>query len=444
MSSGATSFSHVRSDLMRIYAAAIAAVMPEGLIGAVLHGANPDFAEARQQLAAATAIRLLAVGKAAIGMAQAVRSRLNDKIREALVIAPKAENTSAPGDLTVLWASHPSPDAASERAGRAALEFARQTKDDELLLFLLSGGASSLMAVPAAGITIAQTAAVADALMRAGASITELNAVRKHLSEIKGGALLRAAGSGARVLTLILSDVPTNDLATIGSGPTVADPSTFSDAVAVLKRRKLWGRVPEPARDRLERGAAGEIVETLKPDDPIAARATNRIIGDNATAQAGARRAAQSLGYAVEPGEDISRDAEQLTRDLADRLCRARRTRTCIVGGGEPLVTVKGAGRGGRAQHCALAVSLELAHRAGERRITGVFAGTDGVDGPTDAAGAIFSTTSARRAHEAGIDPQETLRRNDSYTLFKSLGDLIVIGPTGTNVSDLFIAIVDY
>ena len=220
MNTKMTSLSQVRSDLMRIYAAAISAVMPERLIDTILDGTDLKSAEARTRIRAATAIRLLAVGKAALGMAQAIRNRLGQKIVDTLIIAPSAQNPVVRPDWRVLWSSHPSPDATSEMAGRAALEFVAQAKCDELILLLLSGGASSLMAVPASGITIAEKASVTDALIRSGAAIGELNTVRKHLSQIKGGLLLRALASNAQLLSLILSDVPGNDLATIGSGPT--------------------------------------------------------------------------------------------------------------------------------------------------------------------------------------------------------------------------------
>ncbi len=182
----------------------------------------------------------------------------------------------------------------------------------------------------------------------------------------------------------------------------------------------------------------------MKPGDPIALCATNLIIGDNSIAQAAAIRTAESLGYAVERIDDLSRDAEQVGRDLIDHLCRVQGKRTCIIGGGEPVVAVKGNGKGGRAQHCALAAAIELDRRGADRHIAGLFAGTDGVDGPTEAAGAIISATTVRRALEAGIEPQGMLSRNDSYSLFKALGDLIVIGPTGTNVSDIFVGIANY
>jgi glycerate 2-kinase len=259
---GSFSLSCARSDLLRIYAAAIAAVRPEKVVGEALAGAiDPAIA---QSIGGATKIRVLAAGKAALGMTLAIQRRIGSRIGETLVIAPAPMPVHAPEQLRVITGAHPLPDESSEIAGRAALKFVTRSKAGELILFLLSGGASALMVVPAAGIRLTEKVAVSAALMRAGASITELNAVRKHLSAIKGGGLVRELHPDARIVSLILSDVPGNDPATIGSGPAVADPTTFGDAIAVLKRRKLWGRTPEAVRDRLERGAAGEIPETLK------------------------------------------------------------------------------------------------------------------------------------------------------------------------------------
>src|SRR6185312_3959534 len=214
--------SEIRADLLRIYAEAIKAVLPQALLNAALDKQNPQSRQIREELDCAAQIRVLAVGKAALGMAQAAQDLLGDRVDTTLAIAPRSgdkRNVAFP----VAWGSHPTPDAASEEAGRRALEFVTQTSRDELLLMLLSGGASALMALPAEGVPLADKAALAKALMGAGAAIGELNAVRKHLSQIKGGGLLRALKDDTRVLNLIISDVIGNDLSTIGSGPTVAD-----------------------------------------------------------------------------------------------------------------------------------------------------------------------------------------------------------------------------
>ena len=435
--------SEIRADLLRIYAEAIKAVLPQALLNAALDKQNPQSRQIREELDCAAQIRVLAVGKAALGMAQAAQDLLGDRVDTTLAIAPRSgdkRNVAFP----VAWGSHPTPDAASEEAGRRALEFVTQTSRDELLLMLLSGGASALMALPAEGVPLADKAALAKALMGAGAAIGELNAVRKHLSQIKGGGLLRALKDDTRVLNLIISDVIGNDLSTIGSGPTVADSSTFSDAIAVLKRRKLWGRAPETIRNHLERGAAGEIEETVKPNDEIASRAINLIIGDNQTAQNAARKAAAALGYKVPSGPDLSREAETVGREYARLLSDIGEPRVCVVGGGESTVQLGGDGKGGRAQHCALAAALELGQADSQRPVVALCAGTDGIDGPTDAAGAIITSATLARAREARLNAAQMLKRADSYEFFRALGDLIVIGPTGANVCDLFVGIANY
>ena len=431
----------MRSDLLRIYAAAIAAVAPERLIGRALAGAiDPQIPAA---IEAAGRIRLLAVGKAALGMALEARQRLGAKLHDTLVVTSSPVSRETPADLPVMVGAHPLPDASSVAAGRAALEFVARAGAGDLVLFLLSGGASALMAVPAPGIQVADKVALSSALMRAGASIGELNTVRRHLSAVKGGGLLRALNQNATMLSLILSDVPGNDLATIGSGPAVADPTSFADAIAVLKRRKLWGRTPEAVRDRFERGAAGEISETMKRGDPALDRSVSVVVGDNGMACEAAAEVARSAGYEVERWGDLSGPAERICRSLATHLSELDRGRVCVIAGGEPQVTVRAEGKGGRAQHCALLLAVELAQRAPSSAIGALFAGTDGIDGPTDAAGAIVTATTVRRAREARLDAQAALERNDSYSLFRALGDLIITGATGTNVMDLFVGLVN-
>jgi glycerate 2-kinase len=438
-------WSQLRSDLLRISAAGITAALPQRLVGRALEGAVDSRIPA--MVADAERIRLLAVGKAALGMTSEVQARLGARIHDRLIVTPSPRPTVVADDPTVVVAAHPLPDATSVEAGRAALAFVAHAAPGDLVILLLSGGASSLLAMPAAGITLADKVALSAALMRAGASISELNTVRKHLSMVKGGGLLRALAPDATMLGLVLSDVPGNDLATIGSGPMVADPTTCADAVAVLKRRKLWGRTPEAVRDRFERGAAGELEETLKRDDPALRRSLSIVIGDNQTACDGALAAAQAAGYVAEQWRDLSGPAERICASLADRLKERARDKVvgqgiCLVAGGEPQVTVSGSGLGGRAQHCALLLAAALADNARGGAVAALFAGTDGIDGPTDAAGAIVTSTTVPRALEAKLDPHDALRRCDSYNFFRGLGDLLITGPTGTNVTDLFVALV--
>src|SRR6266849_8321520 len=438
--------SRARADLMRIFAAAVSAVAPRRVIAAAFDGQLPEMRAIPEMLEKARRVYLLAAGKAAMGMALEMQERIGANFHDAFVIAPRPLSEEPSGKqrrvFRIMPAAHPAPDESSEAAGRAALEFVGKAERDDLVVFLLSGGASALIAVPAEGLTFADKVTVTTTLMNTGASIRELNTVRRHLSGIKGGRLLQS--SNANFLTLILSDVPGNDLATIGSGPTAADPTTYSDAIAVMKRRGLWGRAPESVRDHLERGAAGEFDETLKPGDPVMARVKNLIVGDNGAAIAAAVETAIALGYAVERGRELNGEANDVGRALAAHLATIERARICVIAGGEPVVTVKGSGKGGRAQQCALAMALELARIAAGRRIAAIFAGTDGVDGPTDAAGAIVTPLTVERGSEAGLDAQAALERNDSYTFFKALGDLVIIGPTGTNVADIFVGLVNY
>jgi glycerate 2-kinase len=446
-----------RRDLARIYASAVSAVAPGRLVGRALGGELAGAEKVPALLADASRIFILAAGKAAFGMTAALAERLGPRLYEALAIVPSqpAAGGSGPQDAVLdaardtirfIVAAHPLPDASSQRAAEAAIELAARAVGGDLLLVALSGGASSLMAAPAAPVTLADKVAINAALLRSGASIRELNIVRRHLSAIKGGGLLRACG-GARVLSLILSDVAGNDLATIGSGPTAADPTTFAEAAGVLKRRKLWGRAPEAIRDRLERGAAGEIAETVKPDDPLLESVDNLVIGDNHVAVAAAAAEAAAAGFTVDRWRELYGEADDVGRALGAHLAAiagGERARVCVVAGGEPVVTLRGGGRGGRAQQAALAMALELERLGRDRRVVALFAGTDGIDGPTDAAGAFVSPRTAKRAREAGFDPGAALARNDAYPLFAGLGDLLMTGPTDTNVSDIFIGLVNY
>lgn len=447
MSANASPRGRARADLMRIYAAAVAAVEPHRVMSRALTGAADATADVGTIIENASGVRLLAVGKAAIGMAAAAEERLGNRLIEGLAIAPASLASGADAAALrsrVLGAAHPLPDETSIAAARAALELASRAQPGELVMVALSGGASALLAAPAGLVTLADKIAITSALMRAGATIREFNIVRKHLSAIKGGRLLAASQTGVEVLSLILSDVPGNDLETIGSGPTAADPSTYSDAIGVLKRRRAWGRAPETVRDHLERGAAGEFGETVKAADPALTRVTNVVVADNRMAVDAAAAVAASLGYKVVRGGDLGGEANEVGRAIARQASEIAAERVCLVAGGEPVVTVNGDGRGGRAQQCALAMAIELASGAVGRRVAVLFAGTDGIDGPTDAAGAIATPETVARAAEAGMDPGAALARNDAYEFFKGLGDLVIIGPTGTNVADIMVALVNY
>jgi glycerate 2-kinase len=425
----------MRGELERIYRAAVEAVEPARLTALSLNAGIPD----------ASRIYVLAVGKASIAMASVLATRLGDRLAAATVVALPDEPSSLANDarITVCESSHPLPSEKSEAAARTALTMLAEAHADDLVIVALSGGASAMFALPSDGVPLADKVTLTQSLLRSGASIRELNTVRKHLSLIKGGQLLRAV-DGARVLSLILSDVPGDDLATIGSGLTAPDPTTFSDAIAVLKRRQLWGRAPESIRDHLERGNAGQVAETPKSDDPMFARVTNRIIGSNSTALDAAEAVAIHLGYHVDRSQELRGEADDLGRALATHIMTLATDRTCVIAGGEPSVTVRGGGKGGREQQAALAFAMELARVGSSGRIAALFAGTDGIDGPTDAAGAFVFSDSVARAHASGLDPATSLKRNDAYNLFHRIGDLFTPGPTGTNAGDIFVGLVNY
>jgi hydroxypyruvate reductase len=310
-----------------------------------------------------------------------------------------------------------------------------QGTEDVWLVVLLSGGASAMLAAPAAGVTIEDKIATSRALMLAGVSIDRLNCVRKHLSAIKGGQLGCAA---ARVLTLAISDVHgpvPDDPAVIGSGPTVADPTTYAEALEIAAGA---AGVPDRVLTRLRRGARGELPETIKPGDD---RLTGvyHVLANRVAALAGARQAAESLGYRVRTvNEAVVGESREAARDFVSQ-ARAIANETgppvCVLAAGETTVTVKGSGLGGRNQEFALAAAPLLASLDGRAVLASV--GTDGVDGPTDAGGAIVDSTTMVRARAAGLDWQSTLIANDAYHFLRPLGDLVTWGPTGTNVGDV-------
>ena len=421
--------------------------------------AEPSVAEA---LTVASALDVIAVGKAAAPMLTEFVHSARVGVRTAIGIGPGRPATLPP-QATWFDAGHPVPDDRSVAAARGALQLAQRSAENDVLIVLLSGGASALMALPAEGLTLTDKQETVRRLLKGGATIHELNTVRKHLSAIKGGRL--AAATRAAVVTLVISDVVGDDLSVIGSGPTMPDPSTFGEALSVLDAR--GGRASYPARvvSYLERGARGEIDETLKPDNPRMKRSVARIIGGRMTAVAGAVEAARSRGYDVQmidaPIVGEARDAAvTFAGDVRQALARLAPP-LCVVGSGETTVHVTGTGTGGRNQEFALAMLPLLADltlrqaqahpeqsqgvtRSAPPQIDAVFGsiGTDGIDGPTDAAGAIIDATTIARAAAHDLDPTAHLRNNDSYHFFSAIGDLVHTGPTGTNVGDVQVALI--
>jgi glycerate 2-kinase len=387
-----------------------------------------------------SACRVLAVGKAAGVM---MRSAIDAGVMvEQGLIASTHWQGEWPASIAAIRAGHPIPTEASEAAGRAALDLARTAAGDERLLVLLSGGASALMACPADGISLADKQATTQLLLAAGASIYELNAVRKHLSATKGGGL--AAAAACTVTTFALSDVIGDHAGVIGSGPTSPDPSTWADALDVVSRRGVLARLPDAVRHRLEAGVRGELAETPKPGDPRLARASWHLIGGRVDAMDAARNAAIDRGFSTitieAPIVGEARIAGPTFVAQALEVSRRLPRPVCVIGSGETTVRVVGSGRGGRNQELALSVAPELARLSEPAAFLSV--GTDGIDGPTDAAGGLVDTTTLERARTQGVDLGASLADNDAYHALGRLDDLVRTGPSDTNVGDLQILVV--
>lgn len=383
---------------------------------------------------------VIGAGKATASMAQAVERRLGRRLHNGFVVVKYGHGLPTKR-IVVAEAGHPVPDRSGQRAAVRLCAMAAELGRRDLLIVLLSGGASSLLPVPVAGITLADKQRTTEALLRCGATIQEINTVRKHLSRIKGGRL--AELTQATVVTLILSDVLGDDLSAIASGPTVPDPTTYQDAVAILKRYRIWPAVPQGVRQHLDRGCQGLASETPKPGSPLFRRVRHHIIGNNTAAVTAVTRAARKAGLRTlvhtlaltgeARGEGKRFGA--MARDIVREGTPLRRP-CCVVAGGETTVTVTGKGKGGRAQEFAAAAALEI---AGLAKVWVVAIGTDGTDGPTDAAGAVVDGDTVARAQRLSVDLTGGLKRHNIYPALKKLEQLIITGPTGTNVNDLYL-----
>jgi len=389
---------------------------------------------------------VVGAGKAAWPMAEAAEEALGDRLAAGLVVTKEGHGAS-PGHqarrrVRIVEAGHPVPDERGVRAADELLHLVSGLSPRDVVIVLLSGGGSALLVAPAEGITLADKQATTGLLLASGATIGEINCVRKHLSRVKGGQLVRACAP-ARVVALALSDVIGDPLDVIASGPTVPDPTTYVDALAVLDRYGLREKVPPNVVARFVQGAAGALPETPKADDPAFARAATLLIGTNRVALDAAARTAEMNGYRPRVltsslrGE--AREVAKVICALAEGVAPQDRP-AALVFGGETTVTLSpDAGRGGRNQELALAAAIEI---AGRDDVVILSMGTDGTDGPTDAAGGIADGGTVERARDAGCSPGDALRRHDAYPLLEATGDLIVTGPTGTNVMDVVIALV--
>jgi glycerate 2-kinase len=422
----------MRRHARAIFQAALAAADPTGAVVAYLRR--------RRGLDRFHRIYVVGAGKAGASMALGVERVLGRRITQGLVNV-KYGHLEALRHTKLHECGHPLPDAQGAAGALRIAEIVRQAESGSLVICLVSGGASALLPLPAEPITLQEKQAVTGLLLACGATIHEINAVRKHLSSIKGGQLARLAWPAA-VDTLLLSDVIGDDLDVIGSGPTAPDASTFATARAVLDKYQIFNRAPASVRDRIERGLRGEVEETPKTGDPVFERVRHTIVGSSRLALDAAARRARQLGYRplVLSGEvqgetrDVARMHAAIAREVALR-GRPARPPVCLITGGETTVTLRGGGLGGRNQEFVLAAAIDL---AGLPDVVVFSAGTDGTDGPTDAAGAVADGETCRRKPDAA----EHLARNDSYHYFQSLGDLVVTGPTNTNVMDVRLVLI--
>jgi hydroxypyruvate reductase len=411
-----------RAFLRDLFNAALAAAQPASCLAPYIQALQPP--KGRTVVVGA--------GKASAAMARAVEERWPHPL-EGLVVTRYGYGETCKR-IEIVEAAHPVPDEKGRAAAGRILDKVKGLSPDDLVLCLISGGASALLALPAPGLTLADKQDVNRALLKSGANIVEMNTVRKHLSAIKGGRLAIAA-QPARVLSWLISDVPNDDPGVIGSGPTVPDPTTFADAMAVLDKYRI--EPPVAVRNHLREGVAGRIEETPKPGDPRLARVETILVATPHRSLEAAAALAQRRGFGVVMlGDNLEGEARQLGAEHARQaLDIAHRTNLPVVmlSGGETTVTVRGEGRGGRNVEYLLSEAITA---GGAPNLWGLAADTDGVDGAEDIAGAIFTPDTLARARKLGRDPQAMLDDNDGHGFFQALGDSLVTGPTRTNVND--------
>jgi hydroxypyruvate reductase len=435
-----------RDKALAILYAALAAVNPVEAVKRFVSLEDSSLRVGRRSYDLRRCQRIIVVGagKASAAMAQGLEEVLGDRIATGLVNV-KYGHSAPTRIVAVQEAGHPIPDENGLLGAQRIRQMVDGAGGDDLVICLLSGGGSALLALPAPEVTLEDKQGLTELLLRCGATINEINTVRKHLSCLKGGNLARLA-CPAQVVSLVLSDVVGSPLDVIASGPTVPDPSTFGDAWQVLERYGLTSTAPASVVKRLSRGRQGLIPDTPKPGDLAFARVQNLIIGSSETAAAAAEKKAQELGFNTlllsTYVEGEAREVARVLAGLAKEVYfhhRPLARPACLIASGETTVTVKGDGLGGRNQELALAAAIAL---EGLVDVTVLSAATDGSDGPTDAAGAIVDGSTVERARARGLNPADHLARNDSYRFFQALEEQLVTGPTRTNVNDLYLALI--
>jgi len=389
-------------------------------------------------------VYVIGAGKASAAMAQPLENLLGDRLKAGLVQV-KYKHAVPLKKILLNEAGHPVPDQAGFDGARKIIELMMKTSERDLVFCLISGGGSALLPSPAGGLSMEDKQSTTQILLESGATIHEINAVRKHISLVKGGRLARLVYP-SRLISLILSDVIGDNLDSIASGPTVPDNTTFNDCLRILEKYNIRDKIPSSVLDHLEKGIRGELEETPKVDDPVFRQTQNIIIGSNILAVQAAKAKADELGYnslilsTFIEGEtkDVAKVHAAIAKEIMSRDLPISRP-ACVISGGETTVTIRGKGLGGRNQEFALAAAIDV---DGWKEVVVLSGGTDGTDGPTDAAGAIVDGSTVSRAESLGMDPEHYLRENDSYHFFQGLDDLLITGPTFTNVMDLRLVLV--
>jgi glycerate-2-kinase len=384
-------------------------------------------------------------GKASGKMAETLESILGNRISDGVVNVPDGSDSNKTRRIRLQEASHPIPDSRGVRGVKAMLDLISRADKKDLIICLISGGGSSLMPLPREDITLHDKGKVTDALLKSGATVNEINTVRKHISNFKGGWLAKKAYP-ATILNLILSDVIGDPLDFIASGPTVPDSTTFGDAVEIVKRYRLWDNLPSSVKTLLDRGVRGLVAETPKEGDEAFRKVYNIVVGNNRSATQAACAKLEEKGlHSLFLTSSLEGEARHVGTALASIAREVKASgnplpKPCaIIAGGETTVTVTGRGKGGRNQEIALAAALKVSGISG---VVAASLSTDGIDGPTDAAGAIVDGGTISRTEKLGLDAKAFLASNDSYNFFSKLDDLILTGLTGTNVNDVSVIVV--
>lgn len=433
-----------RQHAIEIFNAAVSAVHPSQLLRKSLYVDEDSLIVAGKAIhrSSFNNLYVIGAGKASAAMSIEVENILGPLITASLVTT-KYKHALPTARIKIVEAAHPVPDHNCVIAVNDTLELLKKTTSDDVVICLLSGGASALWCDVPNGATVEDVQSVFNFLIKSGAGIDEINVVRKHLSGIKGGQLIRHC-NGASVFTLIISDVPGDDLSTIASGPTVPDDSTFTNAYSVLSKYRLLSKLPRSILVHIERGTKGLIPETPKPGDPIFTNSFNKIIGSNSIALQAAADKAAELGYNVNKIDRvITGDAAGEAKTFVSLAAKYDGNKPlCILQGGETTVKVTGSGKGGRNQHFALVALHELSKQSSTKKITILSAGTDGTDGPTDAAGAVINNETPGIAAAKNLSIGKYLGNHDAYHFFEKTGNLVKPGPTQTNVMDIMMALV--